>query len=93
MALVWETYYDSVQNGALKNLGFDSPPKASPIVRKGYFLRSVLKSFIDGYGSNRDPFGIPLDKGRVEALVKANHTVNVGTGALRALIASPRFPL
>ena len=30
--------YDSVQNVALRNLGFVSPPKASPVVRKGYFL-------------------------------------------------------
>ena len=93
MEPVSETSFDSVQNVALRNLGFVSPPKASPVVCKGYFLRSVSKSFIDGDGSDRDPSGSPFDKGRVGALVKANHTMNVGTGALRALIASSRYPL
>ena len=86
--------YDPVQNDALRELGFISPPKVSPVVRKGYFLRSVSKSIIGGLGSDCDPFGLNIPvKGRVGVLGKANHTVKDVFGALRALYASPKFPL
>ena len=63
-------------------------------MRKGYFLRSVSKSIIGGLGSDCDPFGLNLPvKGRVGVLGKANHTVKDVSGALRALYASPKFPL
>ena len=90
---VLDSSYASVQNGALRNLGFVSPPKVSPIMRKGYFLRSVSKAIIDGFGSNRDPFEILPDKGWVGVLVKDNHNVNDGTRALRDFYASSRSPL
>ena len=38
---VLDSSYASVQNGALRNLGFVSPPKVSLIMCKGYFLCSV----------------------------------------------------
>ena len=55
---VLDSSYASVQNGALRNLGFVSPPKVSLIMCKGYFLCSVSKAIIDGFGSDRDPFEI-----------------------------------
>ena len=61
-------------------------------MRKGYFIRSVSKSFIDVDGTDCDPFRIPFDKGRVGALIKVNHTGNVRIGALRVLNASLRYP-
>ena len=86
--------YDLAQNEALRDLGFVSPPKVFPVVSKGYFLRSVLKSIDGGFGSDRDPFGINLPvKCRVGVLVNANQIVKDGSGALRALYASPKFPL
>ena len=60
---------------------------------KGYFLLSVSKSIIDGFGSDRDPFEILLDKGWVGVLVNDNHNLNDGTGELIALYASSRSPL
>ena len=60
MEPVLETSFDSIQNVSLRNLGFVSPPKASPVVRKGYFLRSVSKSFIDGMDQTVILLGFPL---------------------------------
>ena len=86
--------YDPVQNYALRELRFISPPKVSPVVRKGYFLCSISKSIIGGLGSDCDLFGLNLPvKGRVGVLGKANHTVKDASGALRALYASLKFPL
>ena len=61
-------------------------------MHKGYFLRSVSKSFIDGDGIDRDPSRIPFDKDQVGGLVKVIHIGNVRIGALRALNASLRYP-
>ena len=86
--------YDSVQNEALRDLGFVSPPKVFPVVSKGYYLRSCSKINDGGFGSDRDPFGIHLSvKGRVGVLMNANPVVKVGSEALRALYASTEFPL
>ena len=40
--------YNSVHSDALRDLGFVSPLKGFPVVRKGYFLRSCLKVNKDG---------------------------------------------
>ena len=86
--------YDPVQNEALRDLGFVSPPKAFLVVSKGYFLCSVSKSIDGGFGSDHDPFGINIPvKGRVGVLVNVNHTVKDGSGELRALYASLKFHL
>ena len=86
--------YDSVQNEALRDLGFISPPKIFPVVSKGYFLRSCSKINDGGFGSDHDPSGIHLSvKGRVGVLVNANPVVKVGSEALRDLYASTEFPL
>ena len=53
----------------------------------------MSKAIIDEFGLERDPFEILPDKGQVGVLVKDNHIVNDGTGALRILYASSRSPL
>ena len=75
------------------DLGFVSPRKVSPIVSKGYFLRSCSKSFNGGFGPVKDTYGNhnPV-RGRTGAVLKDYHSVMIGAGALRAN-APIKFPL
>ena len=83
-----------VQNEALLDLAFVSPPKVYHVVSKGYFLRSCLKSMDGGIESDRDPFGKNLPfKGRDGVLINTNQSVKDGNGALRAMYASSEHPL
>ena len=50
--------FEPDQKEALRDLGFVSPPKALSGVHKGYFLRYVSKSIIDGLGPGCDPFEV-----------------------------------
>ena len=45
-----DSLFDPVFNGALRDFGFISPLKISPVVSKGYFLRSCSKYSIGGFG-------------------------------------------
>ena len=75
------------------DLRFVSPYKVSPIVSKGYFLRSCSKSFNGGFGSVKDTFGKYLSvRGRIGAVLNDYHSVMNGVGALRA-IAPNKVPL
>ena len=78
-----------VQSDALRDLGFVSPLKGFPIVRKGYFLHSCSKVNKDGgFGLDRDPSRIHmLVQGRVGCLATANSEVKAVPGVLRALYA------
>ena len=69
---------------SLKDLGFVSPSKASPIVSKGYFLRSCSKFVQEIYRPVKDiPGNHKLNKGLIGD-VKVLHSVMSGVGALRA---------
>ena len=80
-------------NLALRDLGFVSPCKVSPIFSKGYFLCSCSKSVNGGFGLVKDTFGNhnPV-RGRTGAVLKDFHYVMNGARALRAN-APIKFPL
>ena len=81
------------QKEALRDLGFVSPSKALSGVRKGYFLRSVSKSIIDGLGLGCVPIEVHQSvKGRFGVLVKSNQCMQDGSEALRVLYASSKLP-
>ena len=83
-----------IQNEALRDLGFVSPPKVYLAVSKGYFLRSCSKYVDGGIRSDRDPFGKHLPfKGWDGVLVNTNQSVKDRNGALRAMYASSEHPL
>ena len=71
-------------NLSLKDLGFVSPCKASPIVSKGYYLRSCSKSVQEVFRPVEDQSG---NLKAVKGLIgdeKVLHFVMNGVGALRA---------
>ena len=87
-----DSIFDLVFNGALRDFGFISPLKFSPVVSKGYFLRSCSKYTIGGFGPEQDPFGNFPVKGGLGIMVKNNLSGKIGTGALRALFSSSKLP-
>ena len=71
-------------NSSVKDLGFVSPCKASPIVSKGYYLRSCSKSFQEIPRPVKDKPGFQkVDKDQ-NGDVKDLHSVSSCVGALRA---------
>ena len=68
----------------MKDLGFVSPCKASPIISKGYYLRSCSKSVQEIPRPVKDKPGYhEVDKGLIGD-EKVLHSVMSGVGALRA---------
>ena len=75
----------SVPNLSLKNLGFVSPCKASPVLSKGYYLRSCLKYVQEISRPVKDKLGnLEADKGLIGDEIDT-HPVLRGIGALRAI--------
>ena len=69
---------------SLKDLGFVSPCKASPVASKGYFLRSCSKSVQETSRSVKDKPGFQIvDKVQIGD-VKDLHSMTSCVGALRA---------
>ena len=80
-------------NLALRDLGFVSPCKVSPIVSKGYFLRSCSKSVNERFQPVKDtPRNLKSVRGMTGDVLKDLHSVMNGAGALIA-IAPNKFPL
>ena len=80
-------------NLALRDLGFLSPCKVSPIVSKGYFLRSCSKSVNEGFRPIKDTLGnLKSVRGLIGDVSKDLHSVMNGAGALRE-IAPNKVPL
>ena len=78
-----EALSPSVRNLSLKNLGFVSPCKASPVLIKGYYLRSCSKSVQEISRLVKDkPGNHEIDKGLIGDEIDT-HPVLRGIGALR----------
>ena len=79
-----EALSPSVPNLSLKNLGFVSPCKASPVLSKGYYLRSCLKSVQEISRLVKDkPRNHEIDKDLIGDEIDS-HPVLRGIGVLRA---------
>ena len=80
-------------NLALRDLGFVSPCKVSPIVSKGYFLRSCSKSVNEGFWPVKDTLGnLKFVRGLTGDVLEDLHSMMNGAGVLRA--KDPKdFPL
>ena len=77
-----------VPNLSLKNLGFVSPCKASPVLSKGYYLRSCSKSVQEISRLVKDkPGNHELDKDLIGD-ENDSHPVMSGIGALRAIASN-----
>ena len=82
--LSFEALSPTVPNLSLKDLGFVSPCKASPIVSKGYYLRSCSKSVQEVFRPVKDkPGNHKVVKG-LNGDEKVLHSVMSCVGALRA---------
>ena len=79
-----EALSPTVLNLSLKNVGFVSPCKASPIVSKGYYLRSCLKSVQEGFRPVKDKYGNHKVVKGLNGDEKVLHYVMNGVGALKA---------
>ena len=80
-----EALSPTVLNLSLKNLGFVSPCKASPILSKGYFLPSCSKSVQEISRPVKDkPGNYEVDKGQIGDEIDS-HPVLRGIGVLRAI--------
>ena len=79
-----EALSPNVLNLSLKKLGFVSPCKASPVLSKGYYLRSCSKSVQEISRPIKDkPGNHEIDKGLIGDEIDT-HPVLRGIGALRA---------
>ena len=79
-----EALSPTVPNLSLKNLGFVSPCKASPVLSKGYYLRSCSKSVQDISRPVKDKIGNhEVDKGLIGDVIDT-HPMLSGIGVLRA---------
>ena len=71
-------------NKSLKELGFVSPCKASPIVSKGYYLRSCLKSVQEVFRPVKDKSGNHKAVKGLNGDEKVLHSLMNGVGVLKA---------